>query len=206
VSRLSDRSVPGLTIGSRASFDGAVWSVRTDTVDLAPGVRVERDVVDHPGAVAVVAVDDEGRVVLVEQYRHPVEARLWELPAGLLDRAGEPMHLTAARELAEEAGIAADGWWTLVDLYLSPGGSSERMRIFLAERLSPAPAPPGFVAAHEEADLVVRRVALTDVVAAIHAGSLHNAALVAGVLAASAALTQRSLLRPADAPWAAVSG
>jgi ADP-ribose pyrophosphatase len=190
-----------LAVASRTSFAGAVWSVRTDTVDLAPGVRVERDVVDHPGAVAVVALDDEGQVILVEQYRHPVQARLWELPAGLLDLAGEPMHRTAARELAEEAGVAAARWWTLLDLYLSPGGSSERMRIFLADQLSPAPAPPGFVAAHEEADLAVRRVPLAQVVTAIHAGSVHNAVLVAGVLAAQAAADDPSLLRPADAPW-----
>jgi 8-oxo-dGDP phosphatase len=196
-----DRAEPGRARASGISFTGGVWSVRTDEVDLGPQGIVERDVVVHPGAVAVVAVDDHGRLVLVQQYRHPVEAVLWELPAGMLDVAGEPMHVTAARELAEEAGLAADRWATLIDLYLTPGGSSERMRILLAEGLHDGARPEGYAAAHKEAELVVERVPLPEVLAAVHAGQVHNAALVVGALAVQAALADRSLLRPADAPW-----
>jgi ADP-ribose pyrophosphatase len=201
VEPLVDRAEPGRARTSRDTFTGGVWSVRTDEVDLGAQGRVERDVVVHPGAVAVAAVDEGGRLVLVQQYRHPVEAVLWELPAGMLDVAGEPMHATAARELAEEAGLAADRWATLIDLYVTPGGSSERMRILLAEGLHEVPRPTGYAAEHEEADLVVIRAPLPEVLTAVHAGRVHNAALVVGALAAHAALMDRSLLRPADAPW-----
>lgn len=201
VSALQDQPEPKRTLESRQQFDGAVWSVRTDRVDLGEHGIVERDVVVHPGAVAIAALDNHDQLVLVQQYRHPVAARLWELPAGLLDVEGEPMATTAARELVEEAGLRAEQWHTLVDLYKSSGGSTERMRIFLARGLSEAQPEDGFVAAHEEADLVVARVPLTDVVAAALAGRVHNAALVTGALALRSIHAGEGTLRPADAPW-----
>lgn len=202
VAYLQDESVPGRTRDSRLSFSGAVWSVRTDTVDLGEHGVVQRDVVVHPGAVAIAALDDQQRLVLVQQYRHPVTSRLWELPAGMLDVVGEPMVDTARRELAEEAGLAAQRWHTLLDLYKSSGGSTERMRIFLARDLSDAAVAEGFVAEHEEAELSVTRVPLADVVDAALAGRVHNAALVAGALALHAALPHGDAsLRAAGAPW-----
>jgi 8-oxo-dGTP pyrophosphatase MutT (NUDIX family) len=202
VTDLHDDEVPARTRSSRVAFDGAVWSVRTDVVDLGMHGVVERDVLVHPGAVAVAALDDQRRLVLVRQYRHPVASMLWELPAGMLDAAGESMLRTAQRELAEEVGLQAIRWDTLVDLYKSSGGSTERMRIYLARDLSAVDPEPGFVRQHEEAELAVDRVPLDDVVAAALDGQVHNAALVAGALALHAVpLAGGQGLRPADAPW-----
>jgi ADP-ribose pyrophosphatase len=201
VTELVDSAAPGRTLSTRSSFRGAVWSVRTDSVDLGDAGVVERDVVEHPGAVAVLALDDDARIVLVRQYRHPVASYLWELPAGLRDVAGEAMHVTAARELEEEAGLRARRWHTLLDLYKSSGGSSERMRIFLARDLEHVPAPEGFVATGEEATLEVARFPSVDVVSAVLSGRVHNAALVAGALALAPALDEPERLRSADAPW-----
>jgi ADP-ribose pyrophosphatase len=202
VTDLRDAEIPARTRSSRAAFEGAVWSVRTDVVDLGAHGVVERDVLVHPGAVAIAALDDQRRLVLVRQYRHPVASMLWELPAGMLDAAGESLLQTAQRELAEEVGLRAGRWNTLIDLYKSSGGSTERMRIYLARDLSPAAPEPGFVLEHEEAELVVERVPLDEVVAAALDGQVHNAALVAGALALHAVLVDDGRgLRAADAPW-----
>jgi len=196
-----------LPVGARRTrFEGAVWSVRTDTVDLGHAGVVDRDVVVHPGAVAVLALDEVDRVVVVRQYRHPVRSRLWELPAGLCDADGESMLDTARRELAEEAGLQAQRWATLLDLYPTPGGSDERIRIFLAQVVSEADTA-GFAPTHEELDLEVARVALPDLMRAVLAGRVRNAALCAGVLALGALDAEgRAALRPADAPWWADPG
>ena len=114
-------------------FHGRVWSVVRDKVRIGESDSV-RDVVIHPGAVAIIAVDDHDHVLLIRQYRHPVSMYLFEPPAGLLDVAGEPPLVTAKRELAEEAGMKADTWHVLVDLFNSPGGSSEAIRVYLAAR------------------------------------------------------------------------
>jgi ADP-ribose pyrophosphatase len=189
-------------VNARADrFTGAVWSVRTDTVDLGAAGVVDRDVVTHPGAVAILAHDDLDRVVVVSQYRHPVRSRLWELPAGLCDAADEPMLDTARRELAEETGLQAETWQTLLDLYPTPGGSDERIRIFLAQGLSAADTT-GFTPSHEEIDLEVDRIPLLQLVRAVLAGRVRNAALAAGVLALNALRTGDQVeLRAADAPW-----
>jgi ADP-ribose pyrophosphatase len=198
-----DVVVPNRTVSRRRVFDGAVWAVDTDIVDLGDAGVVDRDVLRHPGAVAVVALDEDERVVLVRQYRHPVRSILWELPAGMRDVAGEPMVETARRELAEEAGLGAEQWWTLLDLYKSSGGSDERMRIFLARGLTDT-VLDGYVAEHEESTMEVHRVPLADVIAAVQAGRVHNAALVAGALAAAAHLANpTSHLRAPDALWVA---
>ena len=114
-----------------------VISVRQDHLrSPADGAEFVRDVVIHPGAVGVVALDDDERVLLVSQYRHPVGHRLFEVPAGLLDVPGEPYHLAAARELYEEGHVRADEWRVLVDLFTSPGMTTESTRIFLARGLT----------------------------------------------------------------------
>lgn len=161
------------------------------------GGTARREIIEHFGAVAVVAIDDDGNIVLVHQYRHAFGRRLWELPAGLLDEGGEAPHLTAARELAEEAGLAAENWHTLVDLDSSPGFSDESVRVFLATGLRDVERP---VAHDEEADLTVRRLTLDDAVARVYSGEIVNSISVAGILAAHA-MPDVASLRPVDAPW-----
>ncbi len=163
--------------------EGPVVSLHTDRVRGPDGEEFERQVVRHLGAVAVVAVDADDRVLVLTQYRHPVGQRLVELPAGLLDVEGEDPQPAAERELAEEAGLTASHWTVLVDLLTSPGISDELVRIFLAEGLSDTRAPDGFEAAHEEADMGRHWVALTDLVAAILAGNVKDSLTVSGSLA-----------------------
>ncbi|MGC5166015.1 NUDIX domain-containing protein [Luteimicrobium sp. DT211] len=181
---------------------GRIWDVVADDVDLGQGTVVTREVVDHPGAVAVVALDDDGRVLLLRQYRHPVGRELWEVPAGLLDVPDEPAALAAARELGEEADLRAARWDVLADFYTTPGGSSEAVRVFLARDLSPVPDAELHVREDEERDIEVRWVALDDAVAAVLGGAVHNPSAVVGVLAAHASrATGWATLRPADVPW-----
>ena len=167
---------------SQVSFSGHVWNVVTDDVILSNGDVVQRDVVRHPGAVAVIALDEDSHVVLVEQYRHPMMARMWEAPAGLRDVDGEPALVTAQRELAEEAGLQAQQWTPLLELALTPGGSDEIIAVFLAEDLSTCEVAD-FVPEGEEADIVVGRFPLQEVIEAVLAGRIRNATLACAVLA-----------------------
>lgn len=183
-------------LGSTERFRGRVIAVRTDTARLPSGDVVERDVVAHPGAVGVVALDDRQGVLLVEQWRQPVRQRLWELPAGLLDVPGEPAHVAAARELREEAGLAAGRWHVLVDTLSSPGMTDEATRVFLARDLSAVERPRGEA---EEADIRTRWVPLGEAVAEVLAGHIRNAMACVGLLAAQR--VGDGPLRPADAPW-----
>ncbi|MBP2324682.1 ADP-ribose pyrophosphatase [Kibdelosporangium banguiense] len=178
---------------------GRVVGLRLDEVTMPGGNTAMREVVEHLGAVAVVALDDEDRVVLIHQYRHPVGRRLWELPAGLLDVAGENAVTTAARELEEEVDLAAAEWSVLVDVAASPGFTDEVVRVFLARDLTPAgrTAPEG----DEEADIVVSRIPLTEAVTKVFTGEIINASTVAGLLAAQAVLNGTATPRPASAPW-----
>jgi ADP-ribose pyrophosphatase len=143
-------------------------------------------------------------VLLLKQYRHPVRQKLWEIPAGLLDVPGEnPLH-AAERELYEEAHVKAADWRVLADVYTTPGGCDEAVRIFLARHLSEAEGER-FEVAEEEADMELARVPLTELVRGVLAGELHNNCLVVGVLSLAAARAADGLdaLRPADAPWPA---
>ncbi|MEZ0343007.1 NUDIX domain-containing protein [Mycobacterium sp. pV006] len=176
---------------------GNILALRVDEVRMPGGGTARREIVEHFGAVAVVAIDDDANVVLVHQYRHAFGRRLWELPAGLLDLGGEPPHVTAARELTEEAGLEAASWQTLIDLDTAPGFSDESVRVFLATDLRDVDRP---AADHEEADLVVRRVPLVEAVKMIYAGKIVNSIAVAGILAAYA-MPDPETLRTVDAPW-----
>jgi 8-oxo-dGDP phosphatase len=180
-------------------FEGHVISLRRDTVAMPGGGDSVREVVTHPGAVAVVALDDQDRVVLLRQYRHPVGTHLWELPAGLRDENGEPPLRTAQRELAEEALLAAGRWSLLTNVYNSPGFSDELVLIYLAEELSDAARPDGFVVEHEEADMTVERVPLAEAVQRVFTGDIRNSSAVIGVLAAAQVRAGAPRLRPADA-------
>ncbi|WP_236245406.1 NUDIX hydrolase [Streptomyces sp. CC210A] len=185
-------------------FRGNKTSVRSDDVVMPDGSVVSRDYQVHPGSVAVLALDEQDRVVVLRQYRHPVRQKLWEIPAGLLDVPGENPLRAAQRELYEEAHVKAEEWNVLTDLYTTPGGCDEAVRIFLARGLSAADGDR-FEVSEEEADMELDRVPLADLARGVLAGDLHNTCLVAGVLSVLAARTGDGLdaLRPADAPWPA---
>lgn len=167
-------------------YAGRVITLRRDRVRMPDGGSALRETVAHPGAVAVVALDDDDRVVLIRQYRHPVRRYLWELPAGLLDVAGEPLPAAAARELAEEVALAAGEWSVLLDLRTAPGFCDEAIRVFLARDLRPVPVADRHQGTAEESDLTVVRVPLEDAVAAVLDGTVLNAVAVAGILATAA--------------------
>jgi ADP-ribose pyrophosphatase len=180
-------------------FKGNIFSIVSDTVAMPGGGSANRDIMIHPGAVGVVALDDADQVVLVRQYRHPVGDYLWELPAGLIDVADEPLEHAAARELVEEADLVAAEWQLLVDLHTTPGASNEVIRLFLARGLTSADSR--YVRVDEEADMTVRRMPLDDAIDMAFAGAITNGPTVAGLLAA-ARLRDRGWpsTRPIDSP------
>ncbi|MCY1650784.1 MULTISPECIES: NUDIX domain-containing protein [Streptomyces] len=185
-------------------FTGNKTSVRTDNVVMPDGSVHSRDYQVHPGSVAVLALDSDNRVLVLRQYRHPVRHKLWEIPAGLLDIPGEnPLH-AAQRELYEEAHVKAEDWRVLADVYTTPGGCDEAVRVFLARDLSEAEGER-FEVSEEEADMEQARVPLEELVRGVVAGDLHNNCLVVGVLSLTAVLAGDGVesLRPADAPWPA---
>ncbi|MET9437675.1 NUDIX hydrolase [Streptomyces sp. NPDC006551] len=191
-------------VGTTTPFQGNKTSVRADDVVMPNGTVARRDYQVHPGSVAVVALDERDRVLVLKQYRHPVRMKLWEIPAGLLDVPGEnPLH-AAQRELYEEAHVKAEDWRVLTDVYTTPGGCDEAVRIFLARELSEAEGER-FEVAEEEADMELARVPLDELVRGVLAGELHNNCLVVGVLSVLAARTGEGFdaLRPAESPWPA---
>ncbi|SBT38629.1 NUDIX domain-containing protein [Micromonospora auratinigra] len=171
----------------REIFSGRIFSVVSDDVTMPGGGTASRDYVTHVGAVAVVALDEAGQVVLIRQYRHPVGRHLWELPAGLMDVGGEDLDAAALRELAEEADLTAGTVDVLVDLHSSPGFTNEVVRVFLARDLADVPAAQRHERREEEADLQVVRVDLDEAVRMVLAGEITNASCVAGLLAAARA-------------------
>src|SRR5579875_873652 len=182
----------------RVIHRGRVWDVASERFDYN-GTPIARELIDHPGAVAVLALDDEERVLLIRQYRHPIHARVWEIPAGLLDLAGEPPLAAAQRELGEEADLAAERWNVLADFQNSPGGSDETIRVYLARGVS---ALPAFARHDEEADIETRWVPLTEVVEAVLDRRVQSPSLVVGALAATAARARGwDALTPGDEPW-----
>lgn len=185
-------------LGSELEYQGAILALRRDRVAMPGGRTAEREVIEHHGAVAVVAIDDEDRIVLIEQYRHPLGRRLLELPAGLLDEPGEDPVDAVGRELTEETGLAAESFSVLVDVAASPGFTDETVRIFLAEGLSEVDRPE---ARDEEADIELVRLSVEDALARVLSGEIVNASAVAGILAVAAVRSRSVPMRPADAPW-----
>lgn len=184
-------------------FTGRVWSIASDTVEFSTGPAV-RDIVLHPGAVAVMAVDDRDRVLLIRQYRHPVGMWLFEPPAGLLDEPGEHPWNTAERELAEEAGFRARTWHVLLDTYLTPGGSSEAIRIYLARDLEPLIGGREHTGEAEEAHLPRVWVPLDEAVGLVMSGAIGSPTSVLGILALQAARVNGwDALRSPDTTWPA---
>ncbi len=186
-------------VASEQIYTGRIISLRKDTVAMPGGGTSDREVVHHPGAVGIVALDDADRVVMVRQYRHAVGEHLWELPAGLRDVDGEPPVDTARRELAEETQLAAERWSLLVSQHPSPGFCDELIHLYLAEGLTEAARPDGFVVEHEELDMTVERVPLAEAVQWVFDGRVRNALAVIGLLAAAQVRATSPRLRPLDA-------
>jgi 8-oxo-dGDP phosphatase len=163
--------------------DDWVMALRRDLIHRPdhPDEQFSRLVLEHPGAVMVLAVDDEERVLVLDQYRHPAGMRFVELPAGLCDAEHEDPLATAKRELAEEAAVQASSWEHLLTAYSSPGIISERMEFFLARDLA-AVDRGDFVLEHEEADMTVSWVGFDDLLAAVLAGRAADAPLALAVM------------------------
>lgn len=191
-------------VSSQTVYRGRIIRLRQDVVSMPGETTGQRDVVEHPGAVGVVALDGQGRVLLVNQYRHPVRRHLDELPAGLLDVDGEPALETAKRELAEEAGYAADTWHVLVDTLTSSGMTDEAIRVFLARDVREVDRD---VQEHEELDMTSSWVPLEQAVQRVLAGELENGMAAVGLLAADRVVRDGfATLRPSDAPWPSRKG
>lgn len=186
------------TASSETLHTGKIFALRRDQVRMPGGKVVTREIVEHFGAVAVVAMDDDDNIAMVYQYRHAFGRRLWELPAGLLDVGGEPPQLTAARELEEEAGLRADDWRVLVDLDSTPGFSDESVRVYLATELTEVDRPE---AHDEEADMTLHWYPLEEAVRKVISGEIVNAIAVAGILAAQVVTTEFLMTRRANSPW-----
>lgn len=185
---LRDETFEPEVLESDLVYRGRVWDVRSDRVRYGDG-EIVRQYVAHTGAVAIVALDEQGRVLLIQQYRHPIRHRDWELPAGLLDVEGEEPLEAARRELAEEADLVAVHWEPLVSSWTTPGGNDEIIHVFLATGVRPSGAPHD--REDEEADIRVEWVSLADAVSAVMEGRMRNGILAIGVLAASQRLHDR---------------
>jgi len=186
-------------VATEELYRGRIISLRKDTVAMPGGGTSDREVVHHPGAVGVVAIDDEDRVVMLRQYRHPVGEHMWEVPAGLLDVDGEAPVDAARRELAEEVQLAAERWSLLTTHHPSPGFCDEKVLLYLAEGLSPADLPQGFVVEHEELDMTIERVPLAEAVQWVFDGTVRNSLAAIGLLAAAQVRAGSPQLRPVDA-------
>ena len=186
---LHDEPLDAEILDSDLVYEGRVWDVRSDTLRYG-GDEIVRQYVDHPGAAAIVVVDDDQRVLLIQQYRHPIRHRDWEIPAGLLDIAGESPLQTAQRELVEEADLTAADWEPLLSIFTTPGGNDEVVHVFLARGLTPVGTAHAREA--EEADIRVEWIPLQDAVSGVLAGRLRNGILAVGVLAAAEAIRRES--------------
>ncbi len=163
----------------------APFAVRRDRVS-APDREAEpfwRVVVEHPGAVVVLALDDEDRALLLRQYRHPAGMRFVELPAGLLDEPAEDPLAAARRELLEEAGLEADEWEHLSTIHNSPGFSDELIEVYLARALRSVPDRGGFLAEHEEADMTMHWTPVEVLLDAVLEHRVTDGPLLTAVLA-----------------------
>ncbi|HEV7173758.1 NUDIX hydrolase [Pedococcus sp.] len=199
---LTDRMEARPVLRSEVALKGLVWDVVRDRVDLGNAGQVTREYVHHPGAVAIAALDGQGRLCVIQQYRHPVRAFEWEIPAGLLDVDGEPPHRAAARELHEEADLVASTWHVLVDYLSSPGGLDEALRVYLARDLAQVPQGERHQRDGEELGMPLAWVPLEEVRDAVLAGRVQNSTLAVAALAALAARELGwSTLRPAEAAW-----
>lgn len=202
-STFGDEQSPRHLRGTSTVYEGRIWDVVSEQFALTEGGEsITRDYIQHPGAVAVLVLNDDGQVLLLRQYRHPVRMALWEIPAGLLDEEGEDFVDAAARELAEEADLTARQWHVLLDLFLSPGSSSEALRIYLARGVGDVPEADRHTRTHEEAEIELAWVDLDAAVTAVLEGRIHSPSAAAAILAARVSRENGFAdLRPAPAPW-----
>lgn len=210
---LRDVHAPRRVKKAKTVFEGAVWDVERETFRMDAKDKdadpIVREVLLHPGAVAVLATrtamtssGPREQVALVRQYRHPVGMELWEIPAGLRDVKGEDLHAVAVRELWEEADLRAREWHTLVDFYTTPGGSTEAIRVFLARQVEEVPAEERFTRRDEEAHMPLAWIAVDEVTDAVLDGRIHSPQAVVAVLALHAHRARGwRRLRPVDAPF-----
>lgn len=200
---IADEFSPRELLNRETVYKGRIWDVVHDSVKLsADGATIDRDYISHPGAVSVLVLDDQERVLMINQYRHPVGMRLWEIPAGLLDVAGEPPLEAAKRELWEEADRTADHWSILTDVFLSPGSSAEAVRVYLARDAKLVADDQRHERTDEEAEMISTWVPLEEAVAAVLAGKIHNPTAMIAILAAQAARANQYLgLRDANEPF-----
>ena len=194
------------TLGSELLAQGLIIALRRDTVAMPGGGSATREILEHFGAAAIVALDEHNRIALIHQYRHAFGQRLWEIPAGLLDLAGETALECAQRELQEETGARAAHWAVLGDIATSPGISDEATRIFLARDIQKADDDPAAAAeignsGDEEADMQLEWVELADAVGMVGSGEISNASAVTGILLAHQHLQSGTQLRSVEAPF-----
>ncbi|WP_326502404.1 NUDIX hydrolase [Rothia nasimurium] len=203
--QLADIVNPRYLQNRTTKFQGFIWDVVRDDFSLTPdGPAMGRDYITHPGAVAIVVLNDKNQVLLINQYRQPVGMNLWEIPAGMLDVEGESPLLAAQRELAEETFLTATTWHRLMEYHNSPGCSTEANRVYLARGISELDAADRQEREGEEAEIVARWFDLDEVVQAILASRIHSPSTIMGVLAAHAAsLTGFSTLTDPEDPWPA---
>lgn len=187
------------TLDSALLLDAPIIAVRKDLVSMPDDHQAYREVVEHMGAVAIVALNEKDQVALIRQYRHSVGQRLWEIPAGLLDVKDEPAFDGAQRELQEEAGLAAEDWAVLTDIVTSPGFCEEASRIYLARNLREVERLDAV--GDEEADMERAWVDLGEAVDMVFSGEVVNSIAVAGILAAFAYRQGGRILRGVDAPF-----
>ena len=169
---------------SESKYASPYVSLSIDTIVDPQGEEHSRAVVRPNGAVGVLAIDDDDRLLLVEQYRHPVGRRMLEIPAGTLDVDGEPALDAAIRELAEEADLVAAEWEPMLDLFATPGYSTEHWQVFRASRLSAVPAAERTTRVAEEADMSQWWMPFDEAVAAVLAGRFTDSMTVSAILAA----------------------
>ncbi len=200
---IRDEQSPRRRLETTTVFEGHIWDVVSESFTLTDdGEAITREFIRHPGAVAVLVLDDQDRVLLLRQYRHPVRMALWEIPAGLLDEEGEDFVDAAARELAEEADLTASQWHVLIDLFLSPGSSSEALRVYLARGVGAVAAADLHTRTHEEAEISLAWVDLDAAVTAVLEGRIHSPSAAAAILALKVSRERDFIdLRPATAPW-----
>lgn len=166
------------TIERKIVFEGRVLKLKVDTVELPNGQQTTREVVVHPGAVAVVALTEADEVLLIKQYRYPVGKVIWEIPAGKLEREENPL-TCAQRELAEETGHGAAQWTHLSTFFTTPGFSDEIMHLFLARELFTDKKT-----ADDDEFIELYTIPLAEALRMIAAGEIEDLKTIAGILLA----------------------
>lgn len=161
-------------------FKGKIWNVVSESFDYN-GSQLVREFVEHPGAVAVIALNEKQEVLLIKQYRHPVREYLWEIPAGLLDVPGESRVEAAKRELLEETGYIASSWQELISFHTTPGGNNETITVFVAREVRHQ--GHDFELEGEETDLEVRWVTLAEALDSVLKSEMKSPSAGYGLMA-----------------------